>query len=132
MNECIICQENKNSKYRYCLKANRLNTEKPLEHISNDVYGPFDAREYSSSKKIKKLILITFKDRHSRYTKIFITNTITTKALIKGLETEWIKENRLLKTIFIDRGRCHTRKSFKITARNTKLKTFIPTHTITP
>ncbi|KAG0435475.1 Retrovirus-related Pol polyprotein from transposon 17.6, partial [Dictyocoela muelleri] len=104
---CHYCQKYKRNHRIYGSTKGKVSTTKPLEHISSDVYGPFDASKYQHNYNNDKLFIITFTDRCSRFTRIHFTTKITSKKLQNAFKKEWLNHFPKPTTILSDNGKCY-------------------------
>ncbi|KAG0435920.1 Transposon Tf2-6 polyprotein, partial [Dictyocoela muelleri] len=113
--KCCLCKE-KNIKYGK-IKGN-INSEKWLELISSDIFGPIKTNHFKTESKKEYFYIITFTDVYSRYTLIDITWDITAKTLAKSFEMTVIKNMGIPKSILTDQGRQYISQEFNILLSN--------------
>ncbi|KCZ76856.1 hypothetical protein H311_02140 [Anncaliia algerae PRA109] len=51
VSNCTLCQKNKNTKHKYGKSGMSLTTQIPLEHISSDIFGPFDTKNTDTTNQ---------------------------------------------------------------------------------
>lgn len=104
---CLFCQLNKHgSPKKSGLIQGEIGTRKPLESISTDVYGPFEADHFITEDETQRMFCFTISDRASRFTMIKFTKNETAVEFIEFLK-EWIKKLQPPKEILSDNGLCY-------------------------
>ncbi|KAG0434628.1 Transposon Tf2-6 polyprotein [Dictyocoela muelleri] len=119
---CHFCQICKNNYRIYGNISGKISTNKPLEHISSDIYGPFDGNMFKNSRNINKLFIITFTDRCSRFTRIKFISEISAESMQKAFNEEWLNHFIPPKTILSDNGKCYISQSSKEFFNSNKIK----------
>lgn len=120
--KCHLCQISKNNKHKYGNTTGKISTEDSLKHISTDVVGPFLSEYYQSNLNKDKFYIVTFTDRCSRYTKLYLTTKITGKRIINGLKTKWINKLGAPESILSDQGKCYISNTYKSFLRKNNIK----------
>lgn len=119
---CIDCKRNKSNKYIYGDYNGQIITQEPLKHISSDIYGPFNLDDYNSERKVKKVYMITFTDRSSRYNKIYLTDSIESNEIIKAFKASWLEFFQIPTTLLTDQGKGYIGKNFRKFCDESKIK----------
>lgn len=78
-------------------------TEIPYEHVSTDVYGPFNRSEYAHDFSTKQIFTFIFTDRASKLIRV----KFTSEELIRIFQEEWLNKHNIPKTLLSDQGKCY-------------------------
>ncbi|MEG0619337.1 MAG: reverse transcriptase domain-containing protein [Bacilli bacterium] len=108
---CPVCQENQITKYKYGYLTGSLESFKPFENISSDIYGPVP-KDILKEETCDKIYLLTIIDRCSRWCEVFAIKKITPEEIIKGFN-RWLKRNPKPKTCLTDNGTQYNSSKFK-------------------
>ncbi|KAI5152754.1 hypothetical protein ENBRE01_2980 [Enteropsectra breve] len=109
--ECKKCQTNLIGRSNYGKLYGTLQTEQPLIHIATDILGPIQTSEFPGKHSHSKFWILTFTDRCTHWSSLYVIYDITPNSIIKNLNN-WIKEHQKPKTILSDQGRQYTSAEF--------------------
>ncbi|KAH9385456.1 uncharacterized protein NEMAJ01_0352 [Nematocida major] len=112
--KCKLCQRYTQARTYLANKIplGHLSTTEPMKHISSDIVGPYDVKNFLHKNATKsKFYILTITDRCTRWTEAFRVNTITVTQLIKHMIT-WIHAHGKPDTVLHDQGRQYVSKQF--------------------
>lgn len=118
--ECMLCQHSKEFKANKGLVTGIIETDNPWEDLSVDIIGPISYYTVTIKKEFVKIWLLTIQDRHSRFTKIYRIETISSDDVIKALE-KYLKEFPKPKSILSDNGTQFISKKYSDFCKENKI-----------
>lgn len=109
---CELCQKCKNTTKKYGKLQGNIATNEKLVDISSDIVGPFDGTNYIHEFSKDKIFIITITDRHSRFTRVYFTESITGNNIITCIE-RWCNEHGVCKSFLSDQGKGYINKELQ-------------------
>ncbi|KAI5153460.1 hypothetical protein ENBRE01_3199, partial [Enteropsectra breve] len=113
LKSCKICCTRKPNPKQYGVLRGNLISDKPMENISMDLYGPVNAEEMIQRGKDKTCYLLTIIDRFSRMAEVVPLGSPSSEDIIAKIKDNWFTKFPIPKTILTDQGTQFTGRNFK-------------------
>ncbi|KAI5153782.1 hypothetical protein ENBRE01_3250 [Enteropsectra breve] len=123
---CQECQLYAHRKCNYGPLTGHLDSTVPFQDISTDIVGPYDTRAFRTTRTERKFYILTFTDRNTRWSELYLIFDLRPESLIKGLQS-WIAKHRPPATILSDHGTQYRSKKFHEFLKEKEIKQILST-----
>ena len=90
---CYHCQTNKKLLSKYGLMNGSLSSDRPLEHVSTDILGPFKNSLFRGLLDGGKFWILTMIDLYSRWTELAVLTTISGYSVTDAFHRTWSRKH---------------------------------------
>ncbi|KAG0442136.1 Transposon Tf2-9 polyprotein [Dictyocoela muelleri] len=117
---CYKCQIAKDIKMKLGKHFGYIYSEKPIEFISSDIFGPIKTKHFNTNIKNEYFYILTITDICSRFTRVFILKNIRTNTIIAKIK-EWLSKYPKPSRFLSDLGRQYVSNEFENFLKNNEI-----------